>query len=185
METKSSIRKNIKTVISNIDNKQEQINKVCSKLWDLINSIKCNNILLFMPLPDEIDIIPFTKKLLKNNRNVFVPVSFDNGIMKFYRLESIDNLTVGKFNISEPSKKYDYIYNPDDLIIVPGVCFDFNFNRMGRGKGYYDIFLNKYPMKRIAVCFNEQILESIPTEEHDIKMDMIVSENKTLILKTL
>lgn len=183
METKNSIRKHIKSVVSNIEDKQVQSIKVCHKLIEYINSIKFNNILLFMPLPDEIDIRPFTEYLLKTDRKVYVPVSFDESVMKFYKLKSLDNLSKGKYGISEPSEKEAYIYNSDDLIIVPGVGFDLNFNRMGRGKGYYDIFLEKYPMKKIAVCFNEQLLNSIPSESHDVKMDMIICENRILMCK--
>ncbi|MCF0205812.1 MAG: 5-formyltetrahydrofolate cyclo-ligase, partial [Bacteroidales bacterium] len=63
-----------------------------------------------------------------------------------------------------------------DLIIVPGVAFDRNGNRLGRGRGYYDRFLCKYPkVEKIGICFDFQLLEEIPTEPTDIRMDKVVS----------
>lgn len=61
-----------------------------------------------------------------------------------------------------------------DLIIVPGVAFDGNGNRLGRGKGYYDKILKQTIAYKIGVCFDFQFLEQIPVEEHDIKMDAVV-----------
>jgi len=65
-----------------------------------------------------------------------------------------------------------------DLVIVPGVVFDKNLNRIGFGKGYYDKILNrlKPSAKKVALAHDFQVLEDIPAEEHDVKMDMIITE---------
>lgn len=180
METKTSIRKKIKSIVSSINDRSYQAEAVCKKLITIINEVECENILVFMPLQDEINISYFVNYLLSENKNVFVPVSYDNGLMKFYKLTDLNNLKTGKYGISVPDNNCLYKYNPFDIIIVPGIAFDYSLNRMGRGKGYYDIFLSNHSLKKIGVCFNEQLIDHLPSEEHDIKMDMIVTEKRIL-----
>jgi len=69
------------------------------------------------------------------------------------------------------------------LIIVPGVAFDLNLNRIGYGKGYYDRFLSKVSknVPKIALAYDFQVLESISEGENDIKMDMIITEKRIII----
>ena len=65
-----------------------------------------------------------------------------------------------------------------DIVIVPGVAFDKKYNRMGYGKGYYDRFLKDMTALKIGVCHSFQLVDEIPSEPHDIKMDMIVTERE-------
>ena len=63
-----------------------------------------------------------------------------------------------------------------DLIIVPGICFDKANNRLGFGKGYYDKYLANKNIKKFGICFKEQLLDDIPTDNNDIKMDLIITD---------
>ena len=82
--------------------------------------------------------------------------------------------TVGDFNILEPQN--DPYTGGFDLIIVPGVAFDRHGNRIGRGKGYYDRFLCQHlDVKRIGICFDFQLVDEVPTDPLDIKMDEVIS----------
>ncbi len=69
-----------------------------------------------------------------------------------------------------------------DLVLVPGLAFDPNGNRLGRGKGYYDRLLSQSSSRTalVALAFEEQILERLPVEPHDVKMDYIVTENRVI-----
>ncbi len=69
-----------------------------------------------------------------------------------------------------------------DLVIVPGVAFDEDLNRIGFGKGYYDRILYRLSSraKKVAVAHDFQVLNSIPSEEHDVKMDIIVTEKRVI-----
>ena len=71
-----------------------------------------------------------------------------------------------------------------DLIIMPGVAFDENKNRIGFGGGYYDRFLLKFDKNKIpltiAVCYDFQVIDYIPAENHDQKPDFIITEKRTL-----
>ena len=76
----------------------------------------------------------------------------------------------------EPMYNKDNIYKGKiDLIIVPGVGFDQNNNRLGYGKGFYDHFLKNKNIFKIGICFKEQLLDEIPVNEYDIKMDLIIT----------
>ncbi len=62
-----------------------------------------------------------------------------------------------------------------DLIIVPGIAFDKSLNRLGRGKAYYDKLLKDSKAIKIGVCFDFQLLESVPVDKYDVKMDLIIT----------
>ena len=86
------------------------------------------------------------------------------------------------FGIKEPVGE---IYNGDiDLIIVPGVVFDREGNRIGYGRGYYDRFLKLYPrVRKISLAYEFQILDRLEVEEHDEKIDVIVTKNNIRRIK--
>ena len=85
-------------------------------------------------------------------------------------------MEAGAYGIMEPEGPAFTAYDDIDLIIIPGVAFDVKHNRLGRGKGYYDRFLPLIPdTYKIGVCFPFQMTTSIPAEEHDIRMDEIIT----------
>ena len=89
----------------------------------------------------------------------------------------IEDLIAGEsFGILKPAGELFTAYEAIGLILVPGVAFDVDNNRMGRGKAYYDKLLASLDAFKLGVCFDFQLLQSVPTDEHDIKMDFIVSE---------
>ena len=109
------------------------------------------------------------------NKNIFLPrVSGDDiEVIKY----TPGTLKQGSFNILEPTG--NDIVNPKiiDLIILPGVAFDKKGNRCGRGKGFYDRFLSNTEAATIAVCFDCQLVESLPVEPHDIPAQNIVTNS--------
>lgn len=176
---KALMRKSVREKVLSLseNDKQRQSLAVCEKLKAFADGFQSKNVLMFMPLRDEINIIPFTEYLLDNSYNVYIPVSFTESIMKFYKITSVNVFELGMYGIREPKKEYEYEYSPIDNIIVPGVLFDKHCNRLGRGKGYYDIFLSRNPLNSIAVCYNEQIIEEMVTEPHDYKVNYVLSES--------
>lgn len=135
----------------------------------------------------------FTHDLIKNwirlGKKVSVPYieKLSNGkrLMHAVRLGDFSDLRKnGSFGILEPEFHMDNIVRPEklDLVIVPGSAFDLNKNRMGYGGGFYDSFLpGTLPdCKKIAVCFDFQVLDSIPHEDCDIPVDLIVTEKRII-----
>ena len=100
--------------------------------------------------------------------------------MIFYRLTDFSQLESGYFGIPEPREDGEVTRWEDALMIMPGVAFDKNCNRVGYGGGFYDRFLEKHPkICRVAVSFSFQILEEVPTEPTDICPEIIVTEDRT------
>ncbi len=82
-----------------------------------------------------------------------------------------------KYGILEPSELRKIDKKDIDLVIVPGIVFDKQNHRIGYGKGYYDNFLKDFKGKTIGLAFKMQILEIIPKDEWDVRLDRVISES--------
>ena len=81
----------------------------------------------------------------------------------------------GSFGIQEPTGELFTDYDTIDVAIIPGMAFDAEGHRLGRGKGYYDRFLSRVPhLYKIGLCFSWQLVDHVPYDEHDIKMDEVI-----------
>ena len=109
----------------------------------------------------------------RHKKKIILPAVVGDDIIPVELAENT-GFAVGDFNILEPQNEP---YTGDyDLIVVPGVAFDRNGNRIGRGRGYYDRFLCKHlNVKRIGICFDFQLVDEVPTEPNDIRMNEIIS----------
>lgn len=109
-------------------------------------------------------------------KNFYLPVvDRSNLIFRKYTPETL--FETSKLGIQEPLGINYTDFKKIDLVIVPGTAFDRKCNRLGRGKGYYDRFLSQINATKIGICFDFQLFDSIPTDDKDIQMQMIVSEN--------
>ena len=137
-----------------------------------------SNVMLFASLPDELPTHRVIERWARA-KNVFLPrvKGDDLEIIKF----EPGSLKQGSFDIMEPVG--DDIVNPSvlDLVIVPGVAFDRHGNRLGRGKGFYDRFLARTHAVTIAVCFDCQLVDYIPTEPHDLPAQHLVTKSFTTL----
>jgi len=100
-------------------------------------------------------------------------------IMKFYLISSYDDLEPGCFGIMEPKEGCTEVtVIPDkSVVIMPGVAFDKEGNRIGYGKGYYDKYFSKYPdLYKIAIAFSMQIVAEIQVDEFDVKANCVITE---------
>lgn len=97
--------------------------------------------------------------------------------MKICRYTHDTNVGHGSFGIMEPQADAFTDYEQIDLILVPGMAFDRHGHRLGRGKGYYDRFLSQAKdCYKIGVCFPFQLVDEVPTDEHDVRMDEIITQ---------
>jgi 5-formyltetrahydrofolate cyclo-ligase len=130
----------------------------------------------YIPLPDEVNIRPLFQCLEKT---FFIP-AFDPAVGSYRMARLTPDLRKGKFGIPEPVNPVFAAKDEMDLIIVPGVAFDCAGRRIGRGGGFYDRLLPQYDAARTGLCFDFQCLETIPVEEHDIAMDLLVTDRRIL-----
>jgi len=144
----------------------------------IINSEYFKNseyILLYWALPDEAD----TKQILQKwfrKKKLYLPVIKGNDL-NIVPFEGEDKMIPNaKYGIPEPTGVKLEDESVIDLIIVPGVAFDKDNNRLGRGAGFYDRILKRLNSKiTIGLAFDFQILNAIPVEPHDIRMDLVIS----------
>ena len=148
------------------------------KLWEAVESLpqfrEAKVVAFFSSLSDE----PDTSSALEcwsQQKHLLVP-RVEGEIMHFYEFVP-EHMTDGSFGILEPSEGDIFPAGDIDLIVVPGVAFTAAGDRMGRGKGFYDKYLSQSEMRayRVGVCYPHQIVESLPTEPHDQRMDIVVS----------
>ncbi len=97
-------------------------------------------------------------------------------------MKSWKELSIGSYGILEPrTEKIRKTRVEDiDLIIVPGVAFDKKGNRIGHGKGYYDRLLDKTNATKIGLAFEFQLLKEIPTDKHDLPIDILITEKRII-----
>ncbi|MDR2040762.1 MAG: 5-formyltetrahydrofolate cyclo-ligase [Tannerella sp.] len=129
-------------------------------------------------LPDEVPTIAFLEKWRCDKQILLPAVKGEAMIFLPYRGE--EALRKGAFHIMEPAGTTATALAEPELIIVPGVAFDRRFNRLGRGKGYYDRFLSGHPAPAMGICFQFQLFDRIPVDSHDRKMRWIVTEEEVL-----
>ncbi len=140
---------------------------------------KAEQILVFASSPDEFDTRYIIERCRMEYKRVFYPLcTDDNGNMEFHKVDSVGDLSIGMYNIPEP-KLYCKEYKPkqNDIIIVPCLSTDKNGYRIGYGKGYYDRFLKDFNGVSICPCYEALISDNLPTDNYDIKVNIIVTEN--------
>ena len=122
------------------------------------------------------------EKLISDGKRVYVPLCQGNGEMDAVYIPSLASLKPGRYGIPEPRECGEKAVPEDlDIIIVPGVAFGLDGTRLGRGAGYYDRFLSRTKKaKKIAFCREATLHETVPTEPHDEKVDIIVSERRII-----
>lgn len=132
----------------------------------------------FVSLPSEPDILPFLRALAGDGREVFLP-RWNAGSQTYEpaRMPADGNLVTGPFGVPEPPATAPAVsHEPLDLILVPGLAFDADGRRLGRGRGFYDrILAESGPARRWGVAFDLQIVEVVPCEMHDVKLDRIAT----------
>lgn len=133
---------------------------------------QAHRVMLYASLPDEVQTLAFLEAW-KARKQIILPTVVGDDIIPV-ELTADSQMVEGDFHILEP-ENHPYS-GPLDLIVVPGMAFDKAGHRLGRGRGYYDRFLIKYPDTRtIGICFDFQFLESIPTEPHDRVVDEVLT----------
>ncbi len=163
--------------------------KIIESLMDLEYYKSANTIMCYISFGSEINTHDFIKTSIMSGKRIAVPVTFhEPRVMKPSLLLDFDELELGYYNILTPKKEFIRYIDPKeiDLVIVPGAVFDRRGYRIGYGGGYYDRFLANdidKSTKRISLAFDLQIVDEVPKEDHDIPVDMIITEKETIICK--
>jgi len=154
--------------------------KIYDFIFEKTDILKYNNICTYMSAFNEPDTLPIIKELIKNNKNICVPITDTKTKTISLSLLNDMDLKKGAYNINEPYHLIPVDFNFPEFVLVPGICFDKDKNRIGFGMGYYDKFLNSCNFIKAGICYDFQLVSKIPSESHDIKMDMIVTDKRII-----
>ena len=144
------------------------------------SKLKISSIGIYHPIKSEISPLKLIEVCKNLSLKICLPVVYENtNELNFYKFDDQKSLIKNKFGIFEPIK---HILITPDIIFVPMVGFDKDLNRLGYGKGYYDATISKLrKLKKIFViglAYDNQMVRNVPIENHDEKMDIILTEKK-------
>jgi len=171
-EQKQSLRAEARRFLVglDVDRRRAAGQKILSHLrsWDAW--VAARTVCAFTALPSEPDVLtPWP-----DGKTIILPRVVGSQV----RLHLVDNsevLVAGSFVILEPAPNAPVALARADIILVPGLAFDLSGVRLGRGGGFYDRLLTNFEGLRVGVCFEESVLERIPAEPHDARMDFLMT----------
>lgn len=137
-----------------------------------------HSVLLFVPLRDEPDLGSLLDGALASGRRVALPAFLpDTGVYAARWIQRPDrDLSPGRFGVPEPRPECPPASLAAlDLALVPGLGFTRNGLRLGRGGGFYDRLLRDMSAVRCGVCRDEQVLDRLPVEPHDVRLQIVVT----------
>jgi len=187
--TKNEIRKNL--ILKRNQLSKETVQKNSSYIMEKLHPYvkEAENIMIFMNMGNEVEITRLIT--LYPDKKFYIPKTLSDSNMKI-NLYDENELILHKFGYYESSSDIFYDEKILDLIIVPAVAFDYSKNRIGFGGGYYDTFLSRTLLNNrnneknrnkpliIGVCYDFQLIDYIPSEVHDIKVDSIITEKNII-----
>ena len=187
--SKNEIRKYIENMRDKVS--AEQKSKWDSKIIDtLINSEfyrSAKTIFTFVSFRSEVDTHWFINHAIEDRKIIYVPkVASKQEGMDAYRISSMSDLTAGYFGILEPLSKCSKVNIKDiDLVLIPGLAFGREGGRIGYGGGFYDRFLRcaKEETQKVALAYNFQILDEVPADQWDIRMDAIITDKEMIFVR--
>lgn len=179
---KREIRRKIKalrTMLTEME-KRSAAQEVFDRLEKTAAFLLADKILMYHSLPDELLTHEFLSKWA-SRKHFFLPRV--NGVDLEILPYEESRLELGSFHIEEPTGSNTVDPSEIELIVVPAVAYDRKGNRLGRGKGFYDRLLKSTKATKIGVGYEFQLYDELPTEPHDVGMDMVITQTTTVIVK--
>ncbi|MGM0471277.1 MAG: 5-formyltetrahydrofolate cyclo-ligase [Bacillota bacterium] len=156
------------------------------ELFDLEEFQAAEVVMFYIDFRNEVKTEFMIKEVLNSGKRVVIPISqVEDRSLLLSELKDYDQeLEEGTYGILEPKDEYlrPVDYDELDLVIVPGVGFDEDCNRLGYGGGYYDRFSAKLDdtVDRVALAFEIQIVDQVITDEHDLPVDKVLTEQRVI-----
>lgn len=150
--------------------------KIYNSLMELTEIAEAETVFTYVSTEIEVDTILFIEAMLECGKTVAVP-KCQGKTMRFIAINSLSDLQKGAFGIFEPTNGEEITDFRRSVCITPALSFDENGFRMGYGGGYYDRFLSEYTGLSIGICY-EDFIGEITTEEYDLPVNIVVTEEK-------
>ena len=174
METKADFRRRVRHEKKKYTPAELRLRS--REIWKQIESLpefqQARKVAVYWSLPDEVCSHDFVERWCRE-KTLLLPVMLEGYELELREYLPGWPLNEAEFCIREPEGR---IFPPEevDLILVPGMAFDRQNHRLGRGKGYYDRLLCRMKAVKVGVCFGFQFFDAIPTDEYDIPMDRVL-----------
>lgn len=188
MPKRKTCRKFYKDLRDSMSQEQVSVKSevICKQILDSTEYKAAETILGYYPLGKEVNCLSVLEQALRDGKRVVLPRTGQDCQMDFYEIQSLDEVEEGNFCVMEPRlscKRFEPDMNTKRigrsmLVLVPGVAFDYEGNRYGYGKGYYDRYFTSFPqLKRVALAYTEQLSEDVlECLETDRKMHVILTD---------
>ena len=177
MEAKGNIRKEVfaRRRAATQEEIQEKSRMIYEKITALPEFLDADCFFAYMDFKKEVMTRDLIEKALQMGKTVAVP-RVEGDDMVYYEIKDFSTLKSGYFGIMEPDGG-KVCTREEGFLLVPGVAFDPARHRVGYGKGFYDKYLIKHQQYRtLALAFEFQVVDSIPTDSYDIRPDGIITE---------
>ena len=169
--------KNLRVVLPDSE-RRSAAEEVFDRLEKTAAFLLADRIMMYHSLPDELYTHDFLRKWAGKKRFYLPRV---NGVNLEVLPYEESRLELGSFHIEEPSGNELTDPSEIELVVVPAVAYDRRGKRLGRGKGFYDRFLKQTKATKVGVGYEFQLVDEIPTEPHDVSMDIVITQKTTII----
>lgn len=189
-KAKQKIRKYLKEEKFNMSDIEKSF--ADSAIYETLNGLldikNAQTIAVFAAVENEVDLSSLMVWIIKHKKSLCLPRSKQKatGVPEYEMAEitSMSDLEKGSYGISEPSSECPCCgIDKINIWLVPGTAFAGDGTRLGRGGGVYDRLLKKAVGKKIGVLYQYQLFDSLPSEAHDIKMDMLITEQQVITIE--
>jgi 5-formyltetrahydrofolate cyclo-ligase len=175
---KQELRKQVRAAkrAVSLEDKIKRSHPIMQQVEKLKSFLNAKTVLLYWSMDDEVYTHDFVNRWYQEKCLLLPCVDGDDLLLRQYT--GPDSMQPGpQFGIPEPVGPVFEALEQVQMIVVPGVAFDHNKNRMGRGRGFYDRLLKSTPNAvKVGVAFSFQLFDTIPTEPFDVPMDEVISE---------
>jgi 5-formyltetrahydrofolate cyclo-ligase len=181
--TKKELRQKLRQMLAAIapDELHRRSIQACARLAETREYTRAEIIMVFLSLPHEADTTPLVLQAWRNRKRVLAPkVSWEQRRMLPVEIRSLsDDVSESPLGIREPGQGVPIPVSEIDLVVVPGLGYDPQGNRLGRGRGFYDRFLSHPDWHGVACGFalETQIVDHVPTEEQDRPVNLLITES--------
>ncbi len=181
MNDKSALRKHFLQLLKHQGSQARHLKsaQIATQVLSLPAFVKAKTVLFYASLPGEVETFAMMQQARQLTKKIALPsVDENQKTMRPILTDSLDSLQSGPYGIKEPNPNGLALdVDSIDVVIVPGLAFDRNNNRLGRGQGYYDRFLSGLSdhTTTIGLAFDFQRVDSLPVEQHDVALSCVIS----------
>ncbi|MBN1554504.1 MAG: 5-formyltetrahydrofolate cyclo-ligase [Phycisphaerae bacterium] len=183
---KQTIRNRIRTMLKAMSPDQVTVRSlaVARRVVQLDEFRSAGTVLLYLPIPGEVDVLPIAREAWRAGKKVLAPTACDQcrAMRAILCCPVNEEMFHPHHGLRQPNRDLgELAIDQLDLIVVPAVAFDARCNRLGRGGGFYDRFLARPELraKTVGVAFDEQIVPDVPVRENDRPVHVVVTDTRT------